>query len=69
MQDNASGHAAKDTIAYIANRGLYPIFWPALSLDLNPIKDLWNKIKDYLEQICPKIHRSYLKLRAAVTEA
>ena len=69
MQDNASGHAAKDTIAYMASRGLHPIFWPALSPDLNPIEDLWNKMKDILEQICPEIHRFYPKLKAAVKEA
>lgn len=40
MQDNAGGHAAKDTQAFMRKRGLTPIFWPALSPDLNPIETL-----------------------------
>jgi transposase len=69
MQDNATGHAAKDTLAYIANKGLHPIFWPANSPDLNPIETLWDKIKDYIGEKHPDIHRSYPKLRAAIVEA
>ena len=69
MQDNASGHAAKDTLAYLASLGLRPICWLANSPDLNPIEDVWEKMKDYIEQHYPEIHRSYAKLRAAVTEA
>ena len=50
-------------------KGLVPIFWPALSPDLNPIKTLWNRIKDIIEERDPEIHRSYPKLRAAIIEA
>jgi transposase len=69
MQDNAGGHAAKDTLAYMRNMGLVPIFWPALSPDLNPIETLWNRIKDIIEEKDPEIHRSYPKLRRAIIEA
>lgn len=35
---------------------------------LNPIETLWNRIKDMIEEQDPEIHRSYLKLRAAIIE-
>jgi transposase len=69
MQDNAGGHTARDTLAFMAERGLVPIFWPALSPDLNPIKTLWDRIKDIIEEKDPEIYRSYPKLRAAIIEA
>jgi hypothetical protein len=69
IQDNTGGHAARDTLAFIRERGLILIFWPALSLDLNLIKTLWNRIKDIIKERDPKIHRSYPRLRAAIIEA
>jgi transposase len=69
MQDNAGGHVAKDILAYIRSLGLVLIFWPALSLDLNPIKTLWNRIKDIIKEKDPEIHRSYPKLKRAIIEA
>jgi transposase len=69
MQDNARGHTARDTLAFMRERGLILIFWPALSPDLNPIKTLWNRIKDIIEERDPEIHRSYPRLRAAIIEA
>lgn len=69
MQDNARGHAAKDTLAYMRSLGLVPIFWPALFPDLNPIETLWNRIKDIIEEKDLEIYRSYLKLKRAIIEA
>lgn len=38
MQDGAPGHAAAYTQEELHERGIYPIFWPAFSPDLNPIE-------------------------------
>jgi len=69
MQDNASGHSAKATIQALEGMGIKPIFWPAKSPDLNPIETLWDRIKDYIQEKYPQIHRSYPRLKAAVLEA
>jgi transposase len=42
---------------------------PAKSPDLNPIKTLWDWIKDWIQEKYPEIHRSYPKLKVAVIEA
>jgi hypothetical protein len=36
---------------------------------LNPIKSLWDLIKDYIQEKLPQIHRSYPRLKEAVLEA
>jgi ketohexokinase/beta-glucosidase len=69
QQDGGPGHTAKYSIAYMLERGIHPIFWPAFSPDLSPIETLWNRMKDILSLLDPEIHRSYVKLRAAVQEA
>ncbi len=48
QQDGGPGHNAKATLAYMADRGIIPIFWPAFSPDLSPIESLWNRLKDVL---------------------
>ena len=69
MQDNASGYSAKAIIQALEAIGIKPIFWPSKSPDLNPIETLWNKIKEYIHEHYPQIHRSYPRLREAVIEA
>jgi hypothetical protein len=36
---------------------------------LNLIEDIWEKMKDYIEEKYLEIHRSYSKLRVVVLEA
>jgi transposase len=69
IQDNTGGHIARDTLAFMREQGLIPIFWPALSPDLNPIETLWDRIKDIIKQKDPEIYRSYPRLRTAIIEA
>jgi transposase len=44
--NGAPGHAAAETKEDLRERGIYPIFWPAYSPDLNPIETVWNRMKD-----------------------
>lgn len=69
QQDGGSGHNVKATLAPLASWGVVPIFWPPFSLDLSPIEDIWNRMKDILQQIDPEVHRNKARLREAVLRA
>jgi len=68
MQDGAPGHAAGDTRTKLQERSIEVIFWPAFSLDLNPLERVWHIMKNYLQDNFPE-HMSYDRLREAVKEA
>ena len=72
MQDGALRHAAILTLKKLHVR-VYPILWTVFSPDLNPIADVWNRMKDniescYLDLPCGK-QRSYKELCKIVREA
>ena len=69
MQDNAPGHAVKKTREEFAERGIPVILWPAFSPDLNLIKTVWNKMKDWIGIHYPGKFASYDNLRKQVNEA
>ncbi len=70
MQDNAPSHSAAATINDLEDRNIFFIKWPALSPDLNPIENVWNKMKDYIEAKWGNINKpSYDQLRSFVKEA
>ena len=48
MQDRAPRYAAADIKKDLQERGIIVIFWPPFSPNLNPIKRVWNIIKNYL---------------------
>jgi transposase len=56
MQNGAPGHAAAETKEDLRERGIYPIFWPAYSPDLNPIETVWNRMKDWIMKKYPDYH-------------
>jgi transposase len=60
---------AKATLALLASWGIVPISWPPFSPDLSPIKDIWDRLKDILQEIDPAVHRNSRRLREAVLRA
>lgn len=72
MQDGAPAHRNQATIEELQSRGIYPIEWPPYSPDLNPIKQLWDWIKDWIGTKYLRLHDkklSYDLLRRAVQAA
>jgi transposase len=69
QQDNAKGHASAFTKSVLKAAEIRVIEWPPYSPDLNPIEELWDDMKDYIQEHYPQVHRSYKRLRQAVQEA
>ena len=53
MKDNASPHSARATVAAREEQQITPLStgWPPSSQDLNPIEQIWRRMKDYLYRL------------------
>lgn len=48
QQDNCPCHIARIVKEYIAENNIYFLDWPAISPDVNPIKNIWSDAKGKL---------------------
>lgn len=73
MQDNAPAHASEVTREELKQRNISPIFWPPNSPDLNPIENVWDMMKGYIQFNYPSLgggkQRTHDALRSIVKEA
>jgi hypothetical protein len=69
QQDGGSGHKAEETLALLKSWNVRLIFWPPFSPDLSPIEDIWDRLKDILQEIDPAVHCKSRRLRLAVLRA
>ena len=50
MEDNARPHSASNTQEYLRNNNICKLEWPPQSPDLNPIENIWLKMKREIEK-------------------
>jgi transposase len=53
IQDNASIHRSRVSMAWLRTKGISVTDWPAHSPDLNPIEHCWAWMKSYLRRNWP----------------
>ena len=51
VMDNLAPHKSEATLALIQQRGADVLFLPAYSPDLNPIEQMWSKVKNTLRSL------------------
>ncbi len=54
QQDNAKPHTETITTAWLRSRRVWVLNWPACSLDLSPIENIWHIIKWKIRQRWPQ---------------
>ena len=48
IMDNLSSHKSAPTLSLLEQAGAQVLFLPAYSPDLNPIENMWSKVKNHL---------------------
>ena len=66
IMDNLSPHKSEPTLSLIAQAGAQILFLPAYSPDLNPIEQMWSKVKSHL---CTAEARTQPALLQAIASA
>jgi hypothetical protein len=44
QDDNARPHRARTVVNFVENEGIEHMIWPAMSPDMNPIKNMWSEV-------------------------
>jgi DDE superfamily endonuclease len=57
MQNNARIHTAKKVKKWFEDEGILVIEWPPYSPDLNPIKHLWARLKQWIHEHYPELNK------------
>lgn len=61
VMDNLAPHKCDPTLALIRQRGAEVLFLPAYSPDLNPIEQMWSKVKNTLRSLEARTRESLLE--------
>ena len=61
VMDNLSPHKSEPTLALIRQKGAEVLFLPAYSPDLNPIEQMWSKVKNTLRSLEARTRESLLE--------
>jgi transposase len=67
IMDNASPHKVKGVVDAIEEKGAYVLWLPTYSPDLNPVEQLWSKIKAHLRKVKARtLNALYVALKDAL---
>jgi transposase len=61
VMDNLAPHKSEPTLALIRQTGADVLFLPAYSPDLNPIEQMWSKVKNTLRSLEARTRESLLE--------